>query len=203
MNEILKSHSHMPRVVEVKAGCSDSTAKGEKSQSLPSFDSDLVIVHSRPRPRSVLAVDNLESVPMCIVLAKTDVNSCLQCLVFEYMQLIAPTRQDTIVQLPVGRYILCRGVVPLSYHSHSLSHFGCWCMHTVYEEENVCVHCVTGHYFECRDGAHAPKSRPCLHTHKLYKPNTCIYVQALLQLMALNGSTEPHVNGCAFSVTSQ
>ena len=47
------STNHLLGVAEVKAGHSDSTTKGEKSQSLPGLN-----LHSGPRPRSVLAVDN-------------------------------------------------------------------------------------------------------------------------------------------------
>ena len=62
--------------------------KGEKSLCA----SESIIIHSGPKPRSVLAVDAYVSVPVRMVLAKTDVKilsamSCL-CIHAVHMQLL-------------------------------------------------------------------------------------------------------------------
>ena len=70
-------------MAEVNAGSGDFAVKGEKSRSLPSLcASESVIVHSGPRARSVLVLDAYVSVPVSMVLAKTDMEilpavSCL------------------------------------------------------------------------------------------------------------------------------
>ena len=79
-------------MAEGNAGSGTLAAKGEKSQLLLSLcASESVIVHSGPKPRSVLAVDAYVSV----VLAKTETD-CPQCYVFVYMPLVAPTRQTLL-----------------------------------------------------------------------------------------------------------